>query len=114
MAHRELKTGFGLGEPQAWGPVSAVLTVQWVAALYATMVLAGLRAWGLGPSPLGPPGAWWPGAGRWSLDALWRGIRQELWADADFRRVWSGTGSDPLEITDWAAARTNAVLATRR
>jgi len=78
VAHRELKTGFGLGEPQAWGSVSAVLSVQWAAALYATALLAGLRAWGLGPSPLAPPGRWWGGAGRWSLDALWRGRRAEL------------------------------------
>lgn len=114
VAHRELKTGFGLGEPQCWSPTAAVLTVQWAGALYATTLLAGLRAWGLGPGPLAPPGAWWAGAGRWSLGTLWQGFRQELWGDADFRRVWAGPATDPLEITDWAAARTNAVLAARR
>jgi hypothetical protein len=114
VAHRELKTGFGLGEPQCWSPTAAVLTVQWAAALYATALLAGLRAWGLGRGPHAPPGAWWAGAGRWSLGTLWQGLRQELWRDGDFRRVWAGTAPDPAEITDWAAAKTNAVLAARR
>lgn len=114
VAHRELKTGFGLGEPQCWNPTATVLTVQWAAALYATVVLAGLRAWGLGPGPVTPPGAWWPGSGRWSLGTLWQGLRQELWGDTEFRRVWTGTGTNPFDIRDWAALKTNALLAARR
>ncbi|MFN8592914.1 MAG: hypothetical protein U0031_15770 [Thermomicrobiales bacterium] len=43
VAHRELKTTFGLGELQAWSPVAAVLTVQWAAWVYAILVLAGVR-----------------------------------------------------------------------
>ncbi len=59
VAHRELKTSCGLGAPQAWGPVSAVLMVQWTAWAYALVVLAGLRAWGLERGALRPPGRWW-------------------------------------------------------
>ena len=44
VAHRELKTGFGLGEPQGWSPTAAVLTVQWAVWAYAILVLAGMRA----------------------------------------------------------------------
>lgn len=114
VAHRELKTGFGLGEPQGWGASSAVLTVQWAAWAYAVVVLAGIRAWGLGRGPLRPPGRWWGGAGRWSLARLWQDFRQELWGEAEFRRVWAGSGGDPGETADWLAARTNAALAAGR
>lgn len=114
VAHRELKTSFGLGDPQAWGPTSAVLTVQWTAWVYAVTVLAGVRAWGLGRGPLRPPGRWWAGSGRWTLARLWQGLRQELWGEPGFRRVWTGTAGDWWETADWLAARTNSTLAASR
>ena len=115
VAHREQKTGFGLGEPQCWGPVSAVLTVQWAAALYATTVLAGLRAWGLGPSPLGAARGVVGrerAAGRWTRCGA--GSGRSCGATPTFGGFGRGTGRDPAEIRDWAAAQTNAVLAARR
>jgi hypothetical protein len=114
VAHRELKTGFGLGEPQAWSPRAAVLTVQWGAWAYAVLVLAGIRAWGLGPGPVRPPGRWWGGSGRWSLARLWQGFRQEVWGEAEFHRVWLRTGSNWDEMADWLALKTNAALAASR
>jgi hypothetical protein len=114
VAHRELKASFGLGEPQCWGPRSAVLSVQWTAWAYAVVVLAGIRAWGLGREPVAPPGRWWGGSGRWSLARLWQGYRQELWGEADFHRVWAGTGAAWYEMADWLSARTNATLASYR
>lgn len=114
VAHRELKTGFGLGEPQAWSPRAAILTVQWAAWAYAVLVLAGLRAWGLGPGPVRSPGRWWGGAGRWSLARLWQGVRQEAWGEAAFHRVWLRTGGNWDEMTDWLALKTNAALAASR
>jgi hypothetical protein len=114
VAHRELKTGFGLGEPQGWSPTAAVLTVQWAAWAYAILVLAGIRAWGLGPGPVRPPCRWWPGAGRWSLARLWQGYRQELWHEHDFHRVWLRTGDDWGEMADWLALKTNASLVASR
>jgi DDE superfamily endonuclease len=114
VAHRELKTSFGLGEPQCWSPVAAVLTVQWAAWVYAVLVLAGIRAWGLGRGPVAPPGRWWDGAGRWSLARLWQGLRQELWGEPAFHRGWSGTGDIWGEMTDWLALKTNATLAASR
>jgi hypothetical protein len=114
VAHRELKTGFGLGEPQAWSPVAAVLTVQWAAWAYAILLLAGLRAWGLGPGPVAPPGRWWGGGGRWSLARLWQGFRQEVWHERAFHRVWLGTGDEWGEMDTWLGLKTNATLAASR
>lgn len=114
VAHRELKTSFGLGEVQAWSPVAAVLTVQWVGWVYALLVLAGIRAWGLGRGPVAPPGRWWAGSGRWSLARLWQGLRQELWSETAFHQVWSATPSNWYEMADWLAAKTNATLAASR
>jgi hypothetical protein len=114
VAHRELKTGFGLGEPQCWGAVSAVLSVQWVGWAYALCVLAGLRAWGLERGPVAAPGRWWAGSGRWSLARLWQGLRAELWGEAAFHRVLAGTASNWYEMADWLAARTNATLTSSR
>jgi hypothetical protein len=48
VCHREMKSSFGLGEAQCWGARSAILSVRWRAFSYGVMVLAGIRAWGLG------------------------------------------------------------------
>lgn len=69
VAHRELKSNFGLGEKQCWHPKAAVLSVQWSAWVYALLLLAGYHTWGLAsPSPV--PSRWWRGAPRWSLNTL--------------------------------------------
>ncbi len=82
VAHRELKSGFGLGEKQCWNRHSAVVSVQWSAWVYAVLLLAGYRTWGLlqGPAP------WWRGARRWSLNTLWRAYRAALWKPPTFGR----------------------------
>ena len=78
VCHRELKSGFGLGEVQCWNPTSAVLAVQWQAWADGVLVLAGYRAWGLTGAPMRPPALWWRGARRWSPGTLSRGYRQAL------------------------------------
>jgi hypothetical protein len=114
VAHREQKTGFGLGEPQCWGPRSAVTAVQLAGWIYGLTVLAGIRAWGLGRAPTAPATRWWRGSGRWSLGQLWTALRGELWDQGEFRPVWARTGGDWWEMVDWLAAQTNALLAARR
>jgi hypothetical protein len=114
VTHRDLKTGFGLGEPQSWSATGAVLSVQWAAWACGVAALAGVRAWGLGRGPTRPAGRWWGGGGRWSWGQLWQGIRQELWGATEFRRGWWGTGGDPPEIPLAAALRANATLGSRR
>lgn len=83
VAHRELKSNFGLGNKQCWNPQAAILSVQWSAWVYALLLLAGYRCWGLTGSPAVPT-PWWRGSGRWSLNTLWRGYRAALWGSHHF------------------------------
>ncbi len=86
VAHRELKSTFGLGEKQCWHPKSAVRNVQWSAWAYAVLLLAGYRAWGIQGGPR-PPTPWWRGSGRWSLNTLWRVYRAAWWGGHRFQAV---------------------------
>jgi hypothetical protein len=90
------------------------LTVQWAAWAYAVLVLAGIRAWGLGPGPVRAPGRWWPGSGRWSLARLWQGYRQEVWGEREFYRLFLPSGDTWGEMLDWLTLRTNATLSASR
>lgn len=89
VCHREMKTGFGLGEAQCWGERSAIMSVRFRAWSYGVMVLAGYRAGGLGagPASLRPAGRWWGGAKRWLMGTLWRGYRSEMWGSYEFRPI---------------------------
>jgi hypothetical protein len=87
VAHRELKSNFGLGNKQCWNPHAAVLSVHWSAWVYALLLLAGYRCWGLSGSPAVPT-AWWRGSGRWSLNTLWRGYRAALWGNHHFSPIY--------------------------
>jgi len=86
VAHRELKSNFGLGNKQCWNPQAAILSVQWSAWVYALLLLAGYRSWGLANGPPVPT-RWWRGSGRWSLNTLWRGYRAALWGGHTFTPV---------------------------
>lgn len=113
VEHRELKSGFGLGEKQCWHPRSAVVSVQWSAWVYALLLLAGYRTWGLLDGPA-CPGRWWPGSRRWSFNTLWRGYRAALWGTPDFRAVWTSTGDNWLKKGDWIAALRNSAAGAAR
>jgi hypothetical protein len=107
VQHRELKSGFGLGQKQCWNSRSAVVSVQWSAWVYALLLLAGYRTWGLLNGP--PcPGRWWRGARRWSFNTLWRSYRCALWSTPDFRAVWTATGDNWLKKGDWLAGLWNS------
>lgn len=114
VAHREMKTGFGLGEAQCWSKDAAVLAVQWQAWAYGILVLAGYRAWGLGRGPIRPPGKWWHGSGRWSLGTLWRSYRAELWGTEEFRPTFTLTGDGWPEKEALLAGMSNAVNGSLR
>jgi hypothetical protein len=94
VAHRELKSTFGLGHKQCWNPHAAVLSVQWSAWVYALLLLAGYRTWGLSPGPQVPT-RWWHGSGRWSLNTLWRAYRAAFWGPHHFQPL------DPRLPADW-------------
>jgi len=113
VTHRELKAGFGVGEAQCWGRVSALLAVQWQAWCYSLLVLAGYRVLGLGGGPT-PPGRWWRGSPRWSLARLLRAVRQECWHLPEIRGGWSGTSTTWLKTEAWLAAQSAATLGAQR
>lgn len=97
VMHRELKSGFGLGEQQAWSPVAARTTIQWVVWSYATLVLAGYLAWGW---ERGPPGPKWWRRRRWTARTVVQAVREELWQHraAAFRPVRLRTPATPREM----------------
>lgn len=75
VCHREMKSGFGVGQMQCWAATSTVRAVQVQAWSYAVCVLAGYRAWGYDRHPRLTRSVWWGGASRWSLATLWRGYQ---------------------------------------
>lgn len=113
VAHREMKSGFGLGEKQCWNPRSAVISVQWSAWVYALLLLAGYRTWGLRQGPTSPA-RWWKGAGRWSFNTLWRAYRAALWGTGDFLAVCSLTTDNWRKKEAWLTALANANAAAAR
>jgi hypothetical protein len=113
VEHRELKSSFGLGDKQCWNQRSAVVSVQWTAWVYAVLLLAGYRTWGLTGGPP-TPARWWRGSQRWSFNTLWRAYRAALWKTPDFRAVWTATGDNWLKKGDWIAGLWNSVAGAAR
>jgi hypothetical protein len=117
VCHRELKASFGLGDKQCWNPTAAVASVQWVAWVYALLLLAGYRTWGLCQYPPVPT-RWWSGSPRWSFNTLWRAYRAALWGTHAFRPLYTLTPDDWVkkEVKKeviWQGMR-NAIFATTR
>lgn len=113
VCHRELKSNFGLGNKQCWHPLAAVATVQWSAWVYALLLLAGYRVWGLSAAPEVPT-RWWRGSGRWSWNTLWRAYRAELWGEAQFRPLYATTLNNWGEKEAFLMALRNSILASAR
>ena len=113
VAHRQMKSGLGLGEKQCWNAHATVASVQWSVWVYALMMLAGYRHWGNDPGPK-PPGLWRSAPHRWSFNTLWRMLRSELWQQPGFRATWTWSRDN------WAANEplwenfSNSVLASTR
>jgi hypothetical protein len=114
VAHRDLKSGWGLGEQQCWSRQGTVRSLHWEAWAYGVLVVAGYRTWGLCGQPTGPPGRWWWGARRWSFNTLWRALRQALWGVAEFRAVWSGSAATWEKTEGWLAGLQNAIAGSVR
>jgi hypothetical protein len=103
VAHREMKSDWGVGTVQCWHPRATVRAVQQQVWSYAVCVLAGYRAWGYAghPRAVRPAGPWWGGAPRWSLRTLWRGYRQALGSRHDFHPARAGTRGTWAEKEAW-------------
>lgn len=113
VMHRELKSTFGVGEPQAWSEAGAARVVPWLVWGYALVVLAGYRAWGYAPPPGPDRGAWWRPR-RWSVGRLLQEIRRELWQLGDFRPPWQRSPDAWAEIAAWTTTLLPSVLGGRR
>jgi hypothetical protein len=112
VMHRELKSGCGLGQQQAFSDQGAATIIPWVVWGYALLILTGYRTWGLGPGPAPAMGRWWS-ARRWSIGQLRQGLRQELWQLGEFQPVWTRSPDTWGEITVWVDSQTNAVQGAR-
>lgn len=113
VAHREMKSGFGLGEKQCWNKRSAVRSVQWSAWVYALLLLAGYRTWGLQNGPA-TPARWWSGSGRWSFNTLWRAYRCAFWSMREFQTVCSLTTPNWQNKDAWLVSLRNSTAAAIR
>lgn len=113
VAHREMKSGLGVGEKQCWNRRSALVSVQWDVWSYSVLVLAGYRTWGLCNGPRSPA-RWWPGAKRWSLNTLWRAYRSAFWGTSEFQALWTGTGDNWLKKEAWLSGLYNAAMGSAR
>lgn len=113
VCHRELKSNFGLGNKQAFNPYAAVASVQWSAWVYALLLLAGYRTFGL-TAHTQVPTRWWRGSGRWSLNTLWRAYRAAFWQQHHFHPLFTPTLRDWGEKELLLSVLRNAVFASAR
>lgn len=113
VAHRELKTTFGLGHKQCFNPKAAVLSVQWSAWVYSLLLLAGYRTFGLARAP-DVPTRWWRGSGRWSFATLLRAFRAALWGQHHFRPIFTPTQHDWVGKQAYVTALKNSIFASMR
>jgi hypothetical protein len=112
VMHRELKSGFGLGQQQAFSDHGVATVVPWLVWLYALLILTGYRTWGLGPGSVPDLGRWYA-ARRWSIGRLRQGLRQELWRLGEFQPGWAQSPDTWAEITTWVQTQTTAVAGAR-
>lgn len=98
VVHREVKSGFGLGDKQAFSPHAAVSSVQWSAWAYANLILAGYRTYGLA-GRVERRDAWRKHRPRrWTLMTLLEHCRKELTTLAPFRGLFSPSTHNWLEM----------------
>jgi hypothetical protein len=113
VAHREMKSGFGIGEKQCWNPTATIASVQWSVWVYALLLLSAYRAWGLLNAPPIPT-RWWHGAKRWSFNTLWRQYRSAFWGQPQFRALWTPTPNNWLKKEAFLIGLHNSIAASAR
>jgi len=109
LAHREMKSGLGIGEKQCWGPRAALTSVQWGVWVYGLCVLAAYRTWGVTGGPR-RAGSWYRRARRWSFATMWQAYRAALWEVAEFRPLYTVTLDKWLQKESWMTGLHNALL----
>jgi len=113
VMHRELKSGFGLGQGQAWSATGMQATTRWVLWSYALVVLTAYQHWQLG-SPDGGMAGRWHQPRRWSVGRALQQVRTEVWQLPDFMPRWTTTPDPYAEMAAWWSTQTTAVLGQRR
>jgi hypothetical protein len=113
VAHREMKSGFGVGEKQCWNPRATIASVQWNVWVYALLLLSAYRTWGLLHAPPIPT-RWWHGAQRWSFNTLWRQFRLTFWATSQFQAFWTRTPDNWLQKESFLISLSNSIAASTR
>ena len=113
VAHREMKSGFGVGEKQCWNPRATIASVQWSVWVYALLLLSAYRTWGLLNAPPIPT-RWWRGAQRWSFNTLWRQYRSAFWGTTQFQALWTRTPDNWFKKESFLIALSNSVAASTR
>jgi len=108
VAHREMKSAFGIGEKQCWSKRAALLSVQWGVWMYGTCLLAAYRTWGITGGPR-RAGRWYPQARRWSFSSLWQAYRAALWGGREFSPLYSRSWANWLKPELWLAGLGNAL-----
>ena len=91
VMHRELKSGFGLGEQQAFSDRGAAAVIPWLVWVYALLILTGYRTWGYAPPPGPDLGRWWRPRGAGAIGRLRRSCGRSCGSWANFSRF----GRDP-------------------
>ena len=83
VVHREVKSGFGLGDKQCFNPHAAVTSVQWSAWVYSLLTFTAYRQ--LGAATLVKRAtAWQRHPRRWTLQTVLDAFRRELTTHPDF------------------------------
>jgi len=113
VAHREMKSGFGVGEKQCWNPRSTISSVQWSVWVYSLLLLSAYRTWGLLKAPPIPT-RWWHGAKRWPFNTLWRQFRSALWGSHQFQALWTRTPDNWLKKEAFLIGLSNSIAASAR
>lgn len=105
VVHREVKSGFGLGDKQCFNLQAAVTSVQWSAWVYSLLMLAAYRQQGAA-AQVKRPTAWQRHARRWTLQTVLDACRRELtthpdfsWLRSPFPSMWQKIEAHLLKLT---------------
>jgi hypothetical protein len=94
VVHREIKSGFGLGDKQCFNPHATVTSVQWSAWVYSLLTFTAYQRLGTA-AHVKRPTAWQRHPRRWTLHSVLDAFRREFTTHPDFswlrsasRAVW--------------------------
>ncbi|GIV97553.1 MAG: hypothetical protein KatS3mg057_2210 [Herpetosiphonaceae bacterium] len=113
VAHRELKSGFGVGAMPCWHREGTIRSVQWGVWAYGVCLLAAYQSWGICGGPRAP-GRWWRGAQRWSFRTVWRSLRAAWWHGPAFQARQPRTPSDWAKKEAWLGAMLKRIAGSTR